>query len=131
VVSGLQIKHGFSRDKCKNRLMEKHHWVNYYVYVLFSGIPFLWEFKKISDWTITTTALPLFHWLKFEDINARLYQSKCEAEMLKIKPRAKTPWTKYLLGPTGCLFILGLVFSPLLIYSSLNPFAVKDSVLAS
>lgn len=101
------------------------------MYVLFSGIPFLWEFKKISDWTITTTALPLFHWLKFEDINARLYQSKCEAEMLKIKPRAKTPWTKYLLGPTGCLFILGLVFSPLLIYSSLNPFAVKDSVLAS
>ena len=45
-------------------MMEKHHWVNYYVYVLFSGIPFLWEFKKISDWTITTTALPLFHWLK-------------------------------------------------------------------
>jgi hypothetical protein len=46
--------------------------------------------------------------------------------MLKIKPRAKTPWTKYILGPIGCVFILGVVFSPLLLYSSLNPFAVKD-----
>ncbi len=65
VVSGLQIKHGFSRDKCRNKLMENYHWIDYYVYVIFTGIPFLWEFKKICDWTITTTALPLFHWLKF------------------------------------------------------------------
>jgi hypothetical protein len=51
--------------------------------------------------------------------------------MLKIKPRAKTPWSKYFLGPSGCLFILGLLFSPLIIYSSLNPFAVKDIVLGA
>jgi hypothetical protein len=51
--------------------------------------------------------------------------------MLKIKPRGKTPWSKYLIGPSGCLFILGLVFSPLIIYSSLNPFAVNDIVIAS
>jgi hypothetical protein len=111
--------------------MEKYHWTDYYLYVIFTGIPFLWEFKKICDWAITATALPLFHWLKFEDINGRLYQSKCEAEILKIKPRAKTPLSKYILGPIGCLFILGVVFSPLLLYSSLNPFAVKDEVLAA
>lgn len=51
--------------------------------------------------------------------------------MLKIKPRAKTPLSKYFLGPVGCIFILGVVFSPLLLYSSLNPFAVKDEVLAA
>jgi len=51
--------------------------------------------------------------------------------MLKIKPRGKTPWSKYFLGPSGCLFILGLVFSPIIIYSSLNPFAVNDTVIAS
>ena len=79
VISGLQIKHGFNRNKCRNTLMEKSHWVNYYIYLFFTGIPFLWEFKKISDWTTTATSLPLFHWMKFEDINARLYRSKCEA----------------------------------------------------
>lgn len=51
--------------------------------------------------------------------------------MLKLKPRAKAPWTKYLFGPSGFLIILGIVFSPILIYSSLNPFAVKDEVLAT
>lgn len=78
LISGLQIKHGFNRNKCRNTLMERYHWINYYIYLFFTGIPFLWEFKKISDWTTTSTALPLFHWMKFEDINARMYQSKCE-----------------------------------------------------
>ena len=64
-MSGLQIKHGFNRNKCKNVLMEKYHWFNYYVYKVFTAIPFAWEFKKICDWTVTSTALPLFHWMKF------------------------------------------------------------------
>lgn len=79
VISGLQIKHGFNRNKCRNRLMENYHWIDYYTYLFFTGIPFLWEFKKIADWTTTATALPLFHWMKFEDINARMFRSKCEA----------------------------------------------------
>lgn len=77
VISGLQIKHGFNRNKCRNTLMESYHWIDYYIYMFFTGMPFLWEFKKISDWTTTATALPLFHWMKFEDINARMYRSKC------------------------------------------------------
>lgn len=131
VISGLQIKHGFNRNKCRNTLMESYDWVDYYVYLLFTGIPFLWEFKKISDWTITATALPLFHWMKFEDINARMYQSKCESEILRTKPLGKGPWYKYFMGPPGFLFILGLVFSPIIMYSSFNPFAVQDNILAA
>jgi hypothetical protein len=65
IVSGLQIKYGFNRNKCKNVLMEKYNWNNYYVYKVFTVIPFAWEFKKICDWSITSTALPLFHWMKF------------------------------------------------------------------
>lgn len=57
--------------------MEKYHYINYYIYKVFTGIPFAWEFKKICDWTVTSTALPLFHWMKFEDINAKMYESKC------------------------------------------------------
>ena len=73
LVSGLQIKHGFNRRKCQNVLMKNYHYISYYIYKAFTGIPFAWEFKKICDWTVTSTALPLFHWMKFEDINARMY----------------------------------------------------------
>ena len=130
LASGLQIKYGFNRNKCRNVLMENYHYVGYYIYKAFTAIPFAWEFKKICDWTVTSTALPLFHWMKFEDINARLYQSKCEAEMLKMKPIG-TPWNKYILGPSGCFAILFLVFSPFLIYSPMNPFAVKDTIIGA
>lgn len=55
-----------------------------------------------------------------------MYQSKCEAEILKIKTLGKGPWYKFLMGPPGFLFLLLIVFSPIVMYSSLNPFAVKD-----
>ena len=131
LVSGLQIKHGFNRDKCRNTLMQKFGWLDYCTYMFFAGLPFLWEFKKISDWTTTATALPLFYWMKFEDINARVYQSKCEAQLLSTKPLGKRVWYKFLLGPPAFMFILCLIFAPLVMYSSFNPFAVRDSVVTA
>lgn len=50
--------------------------------------------------------------------------------MIKIKPLG-TPWNKYLLGPTGFLSILFLLFGPILIYSPANPFAVKDTIIGA
>lgn len=41
------------------------------------------------------------------------------------------PWNKYLLGPSGCLLILMLVFSPFVMYSPINPFVVKDIVVGA
>ena len=59
-----------------------------------------------------------------------MYESKCEAEMIKIKPLG-TPWNKYFLGPAGFISILLIVFSPFLIYSPVNPFSVPDSVIGA
>lgn len=63
--NALQIKYGFTRLKGKNILMTSYHFVSMYIYKAFLAVPFLVEFKKLSDWTFTATALPLFHWLKF------------------------------------------------------------------
>ena len=60
-----------------------------------------------------------------------MYRSKCEAEILRIKTLGKGPWYKLFLGPPGFFFILAIIFSPIIMYSSLNPFAVKDSILAA
>jgi hypothetical protein len=48
-----------------------------------------------------------------------------------MKPLGKGPWYKYLMGPPGFIFILCLVFSPIIMYSSFNPFAVQDNILAA
>jgi hypothetical protein len=48
--------------------------------------------------------------------------------MIKIKPLG-TAWNKYWLGPCGFICILLLVFSPLIVYSAVNPFAVRDAVI--
>lgn len=50
--------------------------------------------------------------------------------MIKIKPLG-TPWNKYILGPAGFIIILLLVFSPFIVYSPVNPFAVKDAVIGA
>ena len=36
------------------------------------AIPFLWELRAILDWTVETTSLSLFEWLKLEDVYAGL-----------------------------------------------------------
>ena len=59
-----------------------------------------------------------------------MYESKCEAEMIKIKPLGR-PWNKYLLGPIGFLSILLIIFGPILIYSPANPFAIKDTIIGA
>lgn len=35
------------------------------------------------------------------------------------------------MGPPGFLFILGLIFSPIIMYSSFNPFAVQDHIISA
>ncbi len=50
--------------------------------------------------------------------------------MIKIKPLG-TPWNKYLLGPLGSVIVLLLAFSPFIVYSPVNPFAVKDAVIGA
>ena len=81
-----QIRYGFTRLKGKNTLMMGFHFMYMYLYKGFMAVPFLSEFKKLADWPLTSTGLPLFHWLKFEDIHSRLYVCKCETEMLRRKP---------------------------------------------
>lgn len=50
--------------------------------------------------------------------------------MIKMKPLG-TPWNKYFLGPIGFILMLLLAFSPFIIYSTVNPFAVKDAVIGA
>lgn len=38
--------------------------------------PFLFELRALMDWIWTDTTMPLFEWLKMEDIFANIYEIK-------------------------------------------------------
>ena len=40
---------------------------------VYKAIPFLWEMKVITDWTVTATCLDLFQWFKLDDAFNYLY----------------------------------------------------------
>ena len=40
---------------------------------MYKAIPFLWEMKVITDWTVTATCLDLFQWFKLDDAFNYLY----------------------------------------------------------
>lgn len=40
--------------------------------------PFLFELRTLMDWIWTDSSMPLFEWLKMEDIFASIYELKVE-----------------------------------------------------
>lgn len=52
--------------------------------------------------------------------------------MLKRKPYGvETWWVKYIIAPVGFISIILIFFGPLVIYSTVNPFAVMDEVTSA
>jgi hypothetical protein len=52
--------------------------------------------------------------------------------MLRRKPfGVETWWVRYIIAPAGFISIILIIFGPLIIYSTANPFAVKDQVIGA
>lgn len=47
--------------------------------------PFLFELRALMDWIWTDSSMPLFEWLKMEDIFANIYELKVSFEHLKFE----------------------------------------------
>jgi hypothetical protein len=103
-----------------------------YLYVLFRSLPFLFELKCFGDWCVGRTALRMFDWIKFEDLQGRLFVAKCDAVWYKAKPLGSLTelWRKVVQGVGMLLVILLLIFGPMVLFSRLNPLA-KDNPVTS
>ena len=75
------------------------------------------------DWTFLKSSLDVFKWFKIEAIHVHLYFAKLES--LGIKERKvgdKIPkCSKFLIGVLLILFIMILLFGPMIIFSTINP----------
>jgi hypothetical protein len=58
--SALQIKHGYPQEPYEQAFFRDASTMRKTLYIIFKAIPFLWEMKVITDWTVTKTCLDLF-----------------------------------------------------------------------
>lgn len=128
LVAALQVKYGV--DQFSRGFMERYTWYNGFVYLFFRAVPFLFEFKVFSDWTVTHTSLRLFDWIKFEEIFGRLFVAKGNALFMSTKQLGSKIewWKKLLMGYPLLLVIILLLFGPLVLFSALNPLASTNAL---
>lgn len=83
--------------------------------------PFLFELRTLMDWIWTESTMPLFEWLKMEDIFANIFELKCSRQMEKDFPaprgQSKTSFVKYLMGGGFLIAIIGLIWGPLALFA--------------
>ena len=123
VISALQIKYGSPKSRAGEFvLMKIQNEPANIAFLIYRGIPFLFELRTLMDWTFTATTLRVMQWFKFEEIYANLYNTKCDQLELAEHPRgAKLSFCEKLFKGCCFLFIIMLcILAPLIIFSSLN-----------
>ena len=131
IFSGLQIKYGLSDLRKSSSLMQGSNIYHSIIFKCYRKVPFLFELKNFIDWTFTSTALDIWKWLKLEEINSLLFLNKCLAKsyMGRRVGTKVTVLKKLLLGASLFLALLGLIFGPLILFSTLNPSNIANKIL--
>ena len=119
-----------TRFKRRNTLMQRYTKFNKICFQIYRAIPFIFELSTFIDWTVTSTTLNLIEWIRFEDIHAKLYIAKCDSIEFAEKTIGEivSKISKIMLGCCGILFLLILLFGPMLLFSTLNPMAQSNLV---
>ncbi|XP_052124815.1 piezo-type mechanosensitive ion channel component isoform X3 [Frankliniella occidentalis] len=121
LLSAYQIRSGYPTRILGNFLCKAYNYLNMYLFKVFMTIPFVFELRAIMDWMWTDTSMSLMEWLKMEDIFSQLFQLKCErrAQTEYPQPRGvrKNVIVKYLVGGLGLLFIIAIIWFPLVLFA--------------
>ena len=85
------------------------------------------------DWTVYTTSLTFYNFLKAEEIHCLVYESKFEAiGFHKKKIGSKIPKIiKFFLGCCGTFIIFLIILIPMILFSNLNPTAIPNLIKSS
>lgn len=121
LFSAHQIRCGYPRRILGNCLTKGFTMLNLGAFKVYMLTPFLFELRALMDWIWTDTSMPLFEWLKMEDIFANIYELKCSRQMEQDFPaqrgEPKKALIKYLMGG-GFLFVLiAIVWGPLALFA--------------
>ncbi|GMR48859.1 hypothetical protein PMAYCL1PPCAC_19054 [Pristionchus mayeri] len=124
LVSAWQIRNGYPQLCVGNLLMHSYGLANMVFFKVFMAVPFVWELRTAIDWTWTDTSMPLFDFFNMEQFYATIYNLKCarafEAAYPAPRGEKKGVMVKYMMGLPFVIFIVLLIWCPLLAFSLLN-----------
>lgn len=84
VVSAMQIVSGYPTQILGYYLGRQYTTVSGLLFSGYRTIPLLPELREVMDWVFTDTALPLLHWLRVQEIYAKLYLVKVRRHREKV-----------------------------------------------
>ncbi|XP_018376708.1 PREDICTED: piezo-type mechanosensitive ion channel component isoform X1 [Trachymyrmex cornetzi] len=121
LLAAYQLRQGYPTRILGNFLCKKYSVVNYTLFKGFMLVPFLFELRAVMDWIWTDTSMTIMDWFKMEDVFASIYQIKCmrgvESDYPQPRGVKKKQMSKYLVGGSVLLLIIGLIWFPLLLFA--------------
>ncbi|XP_028770789.1 piezo-type mechanosensitive ion channel homolog isoform X2 [Neltuma alba] len=132
-LQAMQIQFGIPQKSTLYRqfLTSNVSRFNFLGFRLYRALPFLYELRCVLDWSCTTTSLTMYDWLKLEDIHASLFLVKCDVDLNRANHHQGQKQTKMTKICNGiCLFfvLLGVIWTPMLMYSSGNPTNIANPI---
>ncbi|CAM6103082.1 unnamed protein product [Calypogeia fissa] len=132
-LQAVQLKYGLPHKsnlygQFLTRKISGTSWIGFRLY---RSIPFLYELRCLLDWSCATTALTMYDWLKLEDIYASLFLVQCDIKIVREKHRLgqKQPvFKKFYSGILLFFTLIGVIWAPMLIYSSGNPTNIVNKI---
>ncbi|RNF14292.1 uncharacterized protein Tco025E_06025 [Trypanosoma conorhini] len=133
-IAVLQLRVGYPRHRRHDPFTctAGRSWIMGCLYALYRGVPFLWEVRVVTDWTVEKTALSLDSYLKIEDLYDIVFERQCRIhEAREQQPVLGTPIcrsAKLSIGLPRLALILLALMAPLVYYSTFNPAMESNAV---
>ncbi|RNF09504.1 putative transmembrane protein [Trypanosoma rangeli] len=134
-IAVLQLRVGYPRHRRHDPFTYTagRSWVAASLYALYRGVPFLWEVRVVTDWTVEKTALNLDDFLTIEDLYHIVFERRCKIH----EAREQQPMlgmsicrsAKLSVGLLRLAMILLALMAPLVYYSTFNPSIESNKVM--